>query len=110
MDASTLSAPAFSALTAPFASADPKIAMAEHKAEEFETLVLSQLLAPMFDTAKSPGLFGGDGPEQDIFRTMLNDEYARLLAARGGLGIANSVRDALLQLQSNSAPIQETMR
>lgn len=100
------------AITAAFsptqsAQENPENAVAARKAEEFEALVLSQLLAPMFDTAKSPSLFGGDGPEQDIFRTMLNDEYARLLAARGGVGIADSVKDALLQLQSNNELVQE---
>ena len=69
-------------------------------AEEFEALVLSQLLAPMFDTAKSNSLFGGDGPEQDAFQSMMIDEYAQLLAARGGVGIADSVNAALLEMQS----------
>lgn len=105
MDSAAIS-PAFSSMQA--APGDPGRIAAERKAEEFEALVLSQLLAPMFDTAKSPSLFGGDGPEQDIFQTMLNDEYAKLLAARGGVGIADSVKDALLQLQSNNQLIQET--
>ena len=86
-------------LTSVTAPADPARAVAERKAEDFEAMVLSQLLAPMFDTAKSPSLFGGDGPEQDTFRSMLNDEYARLLAARGGVGIADSVKDALIEMQ-----------
>ncbi len=110
MDIEVLSASSLSALTAPVAAADQRNAAAERKAEEFEALVLSQMLAPMFETAKSPGLFGGDGPEQDIFRTMLNDEYAKLLAARGGVGIADSVKGALLQLQSDNNTIEGTMR
>ena len=69
-------------------------------AEEFEALVLSQMLAPMFETAKSSSLFGGDGPEQDAFQSMMIDEYAKLLAARGGVGIAESVNAALLEMQS----------
>lgn len=105
MDAAAITSPIFAAAAA---QSDPLYAAAERKAEEFEALVLSQMLAPMFDTAKSPGLFGGDGPEQDIFRTMLNDEYAKLLAARGGVGIADSVKDALLKLQSNNELIQGT--
>ncbi len=87
---------------------DQKHAIAERKAEEFEALVLSQLLAPMFETAKSPSLFGGDGAEQDTYRSMLNDEYAKLLAARGGVGIADSVKDALIQMQSNNGNLQGT--
>ena len=74
----------------------------EKKAEEFEALVLSLTLKPMFESAKSSALFGGDGPEQDAFRSMLNDEYAKAIAARGGVGIADQVKDALIRLQSGS--------
>ena len=88
------------------APVDARLEQAARKAEEFEALVLSQLLAPMFDTAKSPSLFGGDGPEQDAYQSMLNDEYAKLLAARGGVGIADSVKDALIQMQSSNDHLQ----
>ena len=87
---------------------DTRHAQAARKAEEFEALVLSQLLAPMFDTSKSPSLFGGDGPEQDAYKSMINDEYAKLLAARGGIGIADSVKNALIQMQSNNDQLMGT--
>lgn len=93
--ASLLAAP--SATSTP---ADNKMTAIDSKAQDFEAMVLSQLLAPMFDTIKSEGLFGGDGPEQDAFNSMLHDEYAKALAARGGVGIADEVKDALLRLQS----------
>jgi len=90
--------------TAPAAELSPqKMAAINHKAEEFEALVLSQLLAPMFDSVKTPSLFGEDGPEQDTFRSLLNDEYAKAIAARGGIGIADQVKDALIRIQSNNA-------
>lgn len=82
---------------------DRKMAAIDRKAEEFEALVLSQLLKPMFDTAKSASLFGGDGPEQETFRSLLNDEYAKAIAARGGVGIADQVKAALIRMQSNAA-------
>ena len=73
---------------------------ASQKAEEFEAMVLSQLLRPMFESAKAPGLFGGDGPEQNAFQSLLHEEYAKAIAARGGVGIADNVKDALIRLQS----------
>lgn len=97
MDASALITSSIAAYSAGPLSNE---ASAERKAEEFEALVLSQLLAPMFETVKTQGLFGGDGPEQDAFQSMLHDEYAKALAARGGVGIADEVKDALIRLQS----------
>ncbi|MBT8472538.1 MAG: chemotaxis protein [Marinicaulis sp.] len=72
----------------------------DRRAEEFEALFLSQLLKPMFDSAKAPSLFGGDGPEQDAYGAMLHEEYGKAIAARGGVGIADHVRASLIQLQS----------
>ncbi len=83
------------------AIAPEKMMQIERKAEEFEALVLAQMLAPMFESAKAPGLFGGDGPEQDAFASILHEHYAKSIAARGGVGIADSVKDALIRMQSN---------
>lgn len=77
--------------------ADAQIA---RKAEEFEALFLAQMLKPMFESAKTPALFGGDGPEQDAYGSMMQDHYAAAIAARGGVGIADHVKDALIRLQS----------
>ena len=79
------------------AAQNPQI---EKKAQEFEALMLSELLKPMFESAKAPSLMGGEGPAQDVFGTMLHDEYAKAIAARGGIGIADQVKAALLRLQS----------
>lgn len=70
------------------------------QAEEFEALFLAQLLKPMFNSAKAPSLFGGDGPEQDAYGAMLHEEFGKAIAARGGIGIADHVRASLIQLQS----------
>lgn len=93
---------AIAALSAAPMPTPEKGAAIARKAEEFEALVLSQLLKPMFDTAKTPSLFGGDGPEQGAFAAMLQDEYARAIAARGGVGIADQVQAALIRLQSET--------
>lgn len=74
------------------------------KAQEFEALVLSQLLKPMFAGVKTPSLMGGDAPGADAFRAMLNDEYAKAIAARGGVGVADQVKAALIDLQSQTQP------
>jgi len=90
---------AFSIVSAPASAGEPNAAIAR-KAQEFEALVLAQLLKPMFEAANAPSLFGDDGLEQDTFAAMLQDEYARAIAARGGVGIADHVEAALIRLQS----------
>lgn len=71
------------------------------KAKEFEALMLQEFLKPMFETAKTPSLFGGDGAEQNIFGSMLQGTYAEAIAERGGIGIADQVKAALISLQSD---------
>ncbi len=72
----------------------------ERKAQEFEAIMLAELLKPMFETAKTPSLFGGDGAEQSIFGAMLQEKYAEAMAARGGVGIADQVKAALIDIQA----------
>lgn len=80
---------------------------AERKAQEFEALVLSQLLKPMFETMKTPKLFGGGGAGEDAFSAMLHEEYAKAIASRGGVGVADQVQAALLRIQSDQIISQE---
>lgn len=89
-------------LTAPAPQAIARADAAERKAQEFEAVFLSQLLKPMFDTVKTSSLFGGDGGEQEIFKTMMTDAYANAIASRGGLGIADAVKSSLIDLQSSA--------
>ncbi len=97
---------AIAAISAPIPQPRSPTSDIDRKAEEFEALILTQLLKPMFDTAKSPSLFGGDGPEEDAFSSMLQEHYANSIAARGGVGIADQVKDALIRLQSEAVTIQ----
>jgi len=72
-------------------------------AENFEAVYLSQMLAPMFESMKSDGWFGG-GPGEDIYRSMLVEEYGKAIAHTGGLGIAENVERELLRLQETAKP------
>lgn len=80
----------------------------ETRAQEFEALMLSEFLKPMFDTAKSSSLFGGDSSENSIFGGMLHETYGRAIAERGGIGIADQVKAALINLQSDHQSVKGT--
>ncbi|MFP4114749.1 MAG: rod-binding protein [Spirochaetota bacterium] len=60
-------------------------------AQEFESLFAKQMLDSMRDTLnKEDDLFNG-GMAQDIFEDMLYEEYGRLIARTGTLGIADTI-------------------
>lgn len=67
-------------------------------AEEFEAVFLSAMLAPMFEGLGEDELFGG-GPGEDIYRSLLVEEYGKSVARSGRLGIADAVERELLTLQ-----------
>ncbi len=77
--------------------ADPaKIAKS---AQDFEAMAIGQLLEPMFDTVDTAhGLFGG-GAGEEAWKPMLVQEFAKQIEARGGLGLAKPVYDAMLRMQ-----------
>lgn len=67
-------------------------------AQDFEAMFLSQMLQQMFTGIKSDGLFGG-GHGEEMFRSLLIDEYGKDMAKRGGIGIAHAIENSLLAAQ-----------
>jgi flagellar protein FlgJ len=85
------------AATRPSQVVDPvKVAKSAH---DFESMAISQLLQPMFDTVDTAhGAFGG-GPGEEAWKPMLVQEFAKQIEAHGGLGLAKPVYDAMLRMQ-----------
>ncbi len=80
----------------PVRTGDPAVARAA--AEEFEAFFLSQVLEGMFKGIKSDGMFGG-GHGEAVYRPMLMQEYGKLIAERGGIGLADAMMRELLTTQ-----------
>jgi hypothetical protein len=68
---------------------------ARRAAEAFEAAFLAEMLRYTGLNAMPAGFGGGAGEE--AFGSFLTDEYARLLAERGGIGIAEQVFEILKQ-------------
>ncbi len=68
-------------------------------AEEFESVFISEMLAPMFEGLDTDGL-GGGGMGEEIFRPMLVERYAEAIARAGGVGIAESIIAEFAQMQT----------
>ncbi len=67
-------------------------------AESFESFFLARMFDTMFSGIKTDGLFGG-GNAESIYRSMMNQEYGRLMVRAGGIGIADAVEREILMLQ-----------
>ncbi|MCW5699728.1 MAG: rod-binding protein [Rhodospirillales bacterium] len=67
-------------------------------AQEFEAVFLAQMLQPMFAGLGAEKPFGG-GMAEDMWRSMLAEEYGKSIAAAGGVGIADEVAREMLKMQ-----------
>lgn len=68
-------------------------------AKDFEAVFISQMLAPMFEGIDTDPNFGG-GAGEEMFRGMMVEEYGKMLAERGGIGLKAAIKDQLLSYQS----------
>jgi flagellar protein FlgJ len=84
----------------PLQAADPaKIAKS---ARDFEAMAIGQLLQPMFDSVDSAHSTFGGGPGEEAWKPMLVQEFAKQIEARGGLGLAKPIYDAMLRMQETN--------
>lgn len=77
------------------ASASPAMQKA---AEQFESVFLSQMLAPMFKDTQDGGTFGG-GQAEATFKSLLVEQYGNKIAARHATGIAEAVLREMIKIQ-----------
>lgn len=74
---------------------------AAHKvAEGFEASFLAEMLKYTGLNAR-PESFGG-GVGEEAFGSLLTEEYAKLLAARGGIGLAERIFDVIKHRESGT--------
>lgn len=74
-------------------------ARAAKAGRQFEAMFMSQMLTHMFEGIKTDGVFGGGSGEQ-MFRSLLIDEYGKMVANKGnGIGIGAAVQKMLLSQQ-----------
>ena len=70
-------------------------------AKQFEAFFIGQMLEYMHTDVDGQGLFGG-GHSEDMWRSMLNQEYDNEIAKNGPIGIADAVMRSLLAAQSEA--------
>ncbi len=67
-------------------------------AQDFEAMFATQLLQPMFSTVHVDETFGG-GHGEEVMRSFLLQEYGKMIAKTGRLGIASQVKAEMLRAQ-----------
>lgn len=74
-------------------------------AKEFEAVFVSQMLSHMFEGVGNDPMFGG-GHGQDMFRSMLLQEYGKKMASGKGIGISDQMQKMMIQMQQQQ-PLQQ---
>ncbi len=67
-------------------------------AKDFESMLIGQLMAPMFNALKTDGMFGG-GSGEEMFRPMLLEQYAKGVTQAGGIGLADGIAREMMRMQ-----------
>lgn len=88
-------APLPSARVAPDAAQDE----IRRVAQEFESVFLAEMLAPMFESLDTEGM-GGGGMGERMFRPMLVERYAQAISKSGGVGVADYIIAELNRMQT----------
>ena len=73
-------------------------AQAAKVASDFEAFFLGQVMQGMFKGLEGGGAFGG-GPGEKAFAGLLHEEYAKVFAKTGGIGLAGPLKAEILRLQ-----------
>lgn len=72
-------------------------------AQDFEAFFLSQMFEHMFSGVEADPMFGG-GQGEEVFRSMLFQEYGKAVAKQGGIGLSTMVQTEMLKLQEAQQP------
>ena len=73
-------------------------AAAKKAAQQFESVFVTEFLGQMFADIPTDGPFGGGDGEQ-MFRSLMLDQYGQQIEKQGGFGLAAPVAAQLLKLQ-----------
>ncbi len=70
--------------------------------QDFEAFFISQTFEQMYATVPVNETFGGGNAEK-IFRSMMIDEYGKMTAKSGGIGLTDQIMTQILRQQEAAA-------
>ena len=73
-------------------------ARADKAAKDYESVFISQFLGSMFSSIPIDSVTGG-GAGEEMFRSLMIDQYAKSIEHQGGFGMATQMKAELLKHQ-----------
>jgi len=70
----------------------------QKSAKEFEAMFMSQMISHMFEGMDTDPMFGG-GHGEKMFRSLLTQEYGRLMAEGKDTPVSHQIRTMMLKIQ-----------
>jgi len=70
-------------------------------AKDFEAMFVGEMMQPMFDTIEVDKNFGG-GKGEEVYKSLMVQEYGKAIAETGQLGIADMVKQQMIDLQERA--------
>lgn len=70
----------------------------EASAKDFEALFISQMVEQMFGESSGESAFGS-GESDEVYKSLMVQEYGKMITRSGGIGIADYVKRELLKQQ-----------
>ena len=80
------------------AQGGPDIAKIKKSATEFEAVFATEMLSHMFEGVGADPVTGG-GNGEEIYKSMMTEQYGQAIARSGKLGIADKITAELLKAQ-----------
>lgn len=81
---------------------DKNLAALDTAAKDFEAMFVTEMMKPMFAQIKPDPMFGG-GKGEEIFQGFMLQEYGKMMAETGQLGIADVVKQELIRMQGETS-------
>ena len=75
----------------------------KEKAQDFEAMFLNSMFQHMMTGVDGEGPFGGS-TGIGVWRSFVTNEYAKSIAKKGGIGIADQVMSSLIAQQAANSP------
>ena len=85
---------------APKVSKNASLEQIKKTAEDFETMMISQMLRPMFEGLNTEAPFGG-GHAEKMWRDVMIDELGKEMTKAGGIGVTDQVMREMLKMQED---------
>lgn len=86
------------------ASRSKDVQRLDEVAKDFEAMFITEMMKPMFEGIKPDPMFGG-GKTEEVFHGILLQEYGKLMAETGQLGIADNIKAELIRMQESSIDV-----